>query len=105
MPKNKTTTEALPVKAVKSSLISPRLTEKSAILSESRGVYAFNVERDATKRSIIASVKAEYKVTPESVRMVAVPGQNVIFKGHRGKRSAGKKAYVYLKKGDKIDFA
>ena len=105
MAKNKTTAEAAPAEVVKSAIISPRLTEKTAILSETRGVYAFNVERDATKKSVIAAVKAQYKVTPESVRLAAVPGQTVFFRGRRGKQRAGRKAYVYLKKGDKISFA
>lgn len=81
------------------------MTEKSAILAESKGVYVFNIERDATKNSVANAIKAQYKVTPLKVRLLAVPGKRVIFKGKRGEKGMGKKAYVYLKKGDKIDVA
>jgi large subunit ribosomal protein L23 len=103
----KTATDKKEVKKaeMKSALIKPRITEKAAIMSESKGIYTFNVERDSNKKSIAASVKAQYKVTPEKIRIVAIPSKAVIFRGRKGVKSGGKKAYVYLKKGDKIDFA
>ncbi|MBX4195840.1 50S ribosomal protein L23 [Candidatus Parcubacteria bacterium] len=89
----------------KSVLIKPRITEKSAIQQELRNVYAFNVERDATKKTIVASIRAKYKVTPVGVRMVSIPSKKKFFRGKWGVKGGGKKAYVYLKKGDKIDVA
>mgnify|MGYP001567965315 CR=1 FL=1 len=89
----------------KSVLISPRMTEKSVLQQESKGIYTFNVERDATKKSIIACVKLEYKVTPIMIRMVAVPSKQKFSRGKWGVKGGGKKAYVYLKKGDKINVA
>ncbi len=86
-------------------LINPRMTEKSVIMQESRGVYTFNVEKDATKKTIARAVKAEYKVTPIKVRVASVPPKNKFVRGKWGVKSGGKKAYVYLKKGDKIDVA
>jgi ribosomal protein L23 len=88
----------------KSVLKSPRITEKAVLSSESRGVYAFNVTPEATKRGVVASIKNKYKVTPIKVRLLSVPDKNV-FRGKWGVKSGGKKAYVYLKKGDKIEFA
>lgn len=89
----------------KSVLLKPRVTEKAVLQQEKKNVYAFNVEKDATKKSIIASVKAAYKVMPLSVRMVSIPAKRKFFRGAWGTKGGGKKAYVYLKKGDKIDVA
>ncbi len=90
---------------LKSSLISPRMTEKAVLLQEAKGVYVFNVEKDATKRGIFLSIKEKYKVTPRMVRVASIPAKKKIFRGKLGVRGGGKKAYVYLKKGDKIDVA
>lgn len=86
-----------------SALIKPRVTEKAVLLSESRGVYAFNVVNDATRKSVTASVKAKYKVTPVKVRLLSIKPKQKITAGKPGMRRGGRKAYVYLKKGDKID--
>jgi large subunit ribosomal protein L23 len=87
----------------KNVLLRPRITEKAVIGADKHGIYVFEVERHATKASIIASVKASYKVTPEKVRMVAIASKAVFVRGKRGVKKGGKKAYVYLKKGDKIE--
>lgn len=89
----------------KSVILSPRITEKSALQSETKNVYVFNVKGDATKKSIIASIKVEYKVTPVRVNMTAVPSKQKFVRGNWGVKKGGKKAYVYLKKGDKIEVA
>lgn len=89
----------------RSVIIKPRMTEKSALQADARGVYAFNVTKDSTKKSIAACIKAEYKVTPASIRMVTVPSKKKFVRGRWGVKGGGKKAYVYLKKGDKIDVA
>ncbi|MDP2651238.1 MAG: 50S ribosomal protein L23 [bacterium] len=84
-------------------LISPHVTEKAAIAAERRNVYVFKVAPKATKKAVIASVREAYKVTPESVRVLAVTKKQVFVRGKRGSKGGGKKAYVYLKKGDKIE--
>jgi large subunit ribosomal protein L23 len=83
---------------------SPRITEKGAYLSE-RHVYVFNVSKDATKQEVAAAVKAVYKVTPRQVRVARVPSKAVFTRGTNrwGKTASGKKAFVYLKEGDKIE--
>ena len=83
----------------------PRITEKATVLAE-KNAYTFDVAMDATKKDIAAAVKTLYKVTPLSVRTLSVPSAPKAAKGRHGKpgaTSAGKKAYVYLKKGDKIE--
>lgn len=89
----------------RSILISPRMTEKAVLGQESKGVYVFNVERDSTKKQIAASVKADFKVTPLKVRTVQIVSKKKFSRGKWGMKGGGKKAYIYLKKGDKIDVA
>ncbi len=89
----------------KSVLISPRMTEKAVLSQEAKGVYVFNVKTDSTKKQIAASVKADYKVTPLRVRTAQVVSKKKFSRGKWGMKGGGKKAYVYLKKGDKIAIA
>ena len=84
-------------------LNSPRITEKAAILADKNNVYTFEVSKEATKDSVAASVKESYKVTPLKVRVVNLPARKVFRRGRVGTKSGVKKAYVYLKKGDKIE--
>jgi large subunit ribosomal protein L23 len=84
-------------------LLRPRITEKAAIGADKNNVYAFEVLPKSTKASIAASVKAVYKVTPLKVRVASIPDKQVFIRGKRGVKRGGKKAYVYLKKGDKIE--
>lgn len=85
-------------------LISPRITEKGAYLSE-HGVYVFNVAKDASKKDIADAVRTIFKVTPRKVTVVRVLGKEVQTRGKNrlGHTASGKKAYVYLKKGETIE--
>lgn len=65
--------------------------------------YVFKVEQRANKNDIKLSLQKLYSVTPSSIRVV-----NVVSKGRMNRklvRRAYKKAYVALKKGDKIELA
>lgn len=84
-------------------LLRPRLTEKAAVGADQNNVYVFEVKKEATKESVAASVKALYKVTPTRVRITMIPSKAVFIRGKKGVKSGGKKAYVHLKKGDKIE--
>lgn len=84
-------------------LLAPRITEKAVLGADKAGVYVFRVKQDATKKSISASVREAYGVTPKKIRVAAIPSKQVFIRGKRGVKSGGKKAYVYLKKGDKIE--
>lgn len=86
-----------------SVLFRPRITEKAAIGADKNNVYVFEVSESANKASIAASVKAVYKVTPVKVRVANIPEKRVFIRGKRGVKRGGRKAYVYLKKGDKIE--
>jgi large subunit ribosomal protein L23 len=85
-------------------IISPRITEKGAYMSE-QGVYVFNVAKDANKGEIAAAVMELFKVTPRMVRVSAIPRKEVMTRNtnRKGMTAGGKKAYVYLKKGDTIE--
>lgn len=84
-------------------LIRPRITEKAANASVNN-VYTFDVNPASNKRQIIEAVKDVYGVTPLVVRIVTVPTKAVYNrKGTTGVSGGGKKAYVQLKKGDKIE--
>ena len=85
-------------------IIGPRITEKSAIASD-KGVYTFNVANNANKNEIKKAIKIIYGVTPVRVNIVQITDKVVARRGILGVKRGGKKAVVYLKKGDKIAFA
>lgn len=84
----------------------PRLTEKAAHLS-SQNVYTFDVAQGATKHDVSRAVTSLYTVKPLKVHIVNTKGKSVSLRTRRGTgtRNRTRKAYVYLKKGDTIDFA
>ena len=87
-------------------LLSPRITEKGAYLA-SAGAYLFNVAANASKSEVAGAIKEVYKVAPRKVNLVAIPRKAVATRGtnRTGMTRGGKKAYVFLKKGDKIELA
>ncbi len=87
------------------TIIRPRITEKAGIMNEALNVYTFEVALDSTKDTVSREIKNLYKVTPTKVRIVNLPARAVIVRGRKGRQSAVKKAFVYLKKGDKINLA
>lgn len=85
-------------------LISPRITEKGSDLS-AQGIYVFNIAKNANRREVAEAIQAIYKVTPRTVRLINVPSKRRITRGtnRMGATASGKKAYVYLKKGETIE--
>lgn len=85
-----------------------RITEKATITPEKLNAYVFDVNTDATKDDIKEAVRQYYKVTPVKVNVTRVPSKKVTRRRRTGVKhgikTGGKKAYVYLKKGDKIEF-
>ena len=81
-------------------------TEKAAYMAES-GCYVFNVSRDANKAQIAWAVQELFKVTPRKVTVAALQRKSRQTRGtnRKGTSAGGKKAYVFLKKGDKIELA
>ncbi|MEK7182298.1 MAG: 50S ribosomal protein L23 [Patescibacteria group bacterium] len=87
-----------------SVLKNSRITEKATDLSQNHNVYVFEVDKNTNKREISKAIKTFYNVTPEKIRTIKIPSKNVISRGKKGVKSGGKKAYIYLKKGDKLEF-
>lgn len=81
----------------------PRITEK-ATMASAASVYVFDVSSSATKPQILQAVERYYKVHPRAVRVVTIPEKKTrnMRTGKRGIQQGGKKAYVYLKKGETI---
>lgn len=81
----------------------PRITEKATNGIEN-GVYVFNVAPDANKKQIKEAIKLVYNVDPVKVSVTTIRRKSVRNSrtGIKGVKSGGKKAYVYLKKGDTI---
>lgn len=105
-PKSKTKKGvALKKEEVKSHplILGARITEKSAIGAD-KGVYTFNVMPSANKNEIKKAIKLLYGVTPLRVSIIQIRPKVVMRRGIIGEKSGGKKAVVYLKKGDKIAF-
>ena len=83
-------------------LVSPRVSEKAAMLA-SKGVYVFNVPVSANKVEVKKAVEAQYNVKVDSVNTVRGPGKIVRRGGTSGVRNMWKKALVTLMNGQKID--
>jgi len=80
-----------------------RITEKASMHSGA-GVYTFDIAENATKRDVIAAIRSLYNVVPVKVAVVRVPSKarRSMRTGKMGYKRGGRKAYVYLKKGETI---
>lgn len=98
-----TSSEATMGRDISTILRHARITEKAS-MHQAQGVYTFDIAPAATKRDIIQAVRALYKVTPRSIRIVTIPtkSRRNARTGKVGVTGGGKKAYVYLKKGETI---
>jgi large subunit ribosomal protein L23 len=89
----------------------PHITEKANFHAEKLNSYTFKVINNGSgvnnvnKKSIAKAVRTMYKVTPTKVRIVNTAERNVSYRGRPVSKSGFKKAYVTLKKGDKIEIA
>src|SRR3989344_2150593 len=83
-------------------LRSPRITEKASSANE-KGVYVFIVAPEATKRDIKRAVQEVYGVVPRKIGITKIHAKVIFNRRIRGVKPGGKKAYVYLKQGDKIE--
>lgn len=83
-------------------LIRPHVTEKASMKAES-SVYVFKIDPKATKAQVEKAFTEKYKIDPIKVSTVTIPAKNVFVRGKKGLKSGYKKAYIYLKKGEKIE--
>jgi large subunit ribosomal protein L23 len=80
----------------------PLITEKSTSLKETQRTLGFEVHKDATKPEIKKAVETLFGVKVEDVRIANVHGKVKRQGRYVGKRPDWKKAYVVLKKGEKM---
>ena len=100
MATKKITTEVKEVVTAK-LIMAPRITEKASMQS-SANAYTFVVAKNATKHTVLAEFKKEYKVTPKAINITNMPRKNTFIRGKHGTQAGIKKAIVFLKKGDTI---
>lgn len=79
----------------------PLVTEKNSILAE-KGVYVFEVDKDASKTDIKKAVEKYFRVKVASVNTANCRGRAKRTKFGVGSPSTWKKAMVRLKAGEKI---
>ncbi len=84
----------------------PVITEKSTFIKDNLHTLTFKVLRDANKLEIKDAVEKMFKVKVQSVRTANFHGKTRRQGRYSGRRPDWKKAYVTLKKGEKmIEFA
>ncbi len=89
-------------KEIEKIVIRPLITEKCTDLREKNNVYAFEVLKDANKHEVKLAIEKLYGVKVEKVNIVKVKGKVKRRRMIEGKRRDWKKAYVKLKKGEKL---
>jgi large subunit ribosomal protein L23 len=96
----------LPAGRANQVILAPWFSEK-ALIATDKGVYTFAIPREATKPHVASAIKELYKVTPMKIRIVNLPGARVSMRSRQGTatRARRRKAYVYLKPGETIQFA
>jgi large subunit ribosomal protein L23 len=81
----------------------PRITEKATMVAEKNNVYTFNISANSTKSELMKEIKKLHKVTPVKINIANLPRKNRVVRGRKITKAGSRKAYVFLKKGDKID--
>ncbi|MCS6897753.1 MAG: 50S ribosomal protein L23 [Nitrospira sp.] len=84
-------------------LIQPLLTEKITGLRERTNTVGFIVHPEANRIQIKQAVEALLKVKVQKVNVLNVQGKVKRLGRFSGKRSDWKKAFVTLKKGEKLE--
>ena len=84
-------------------LLSPRITEKATDLAR-KGSYVFNVDPRANRKEIAMAVTDVYGVKPLRVSTICIAPRKTFVRGRKGQTAGGKKAVVYLRPGEKIEF-
>ena len=88
---------------VHAALVQPLLTEKLTGIRESTNTVGFVVHPDANRVQIKQAVETLLKVKVARVNVLNVLGKVKRLGRFSGKRSDWKKAFVTLKKGEKLE--
>jgi large subunit ribosomal protein L23 len=84
-------------------LVSPVITEKSAVAGADGRTVVFRVDPRASKDAIRGAVERVFSVKVDSVRTCTFLGKTKRTARSIGRRAGYKKAYVTLAEGSKID--
>lgn len=84
-------------------LVQPLLTEKITALREKTNTVGFIVHPNANRVQIKQAVEALLKVKVEKVNVLNIRGKLKRLGRFSGRRSDWKKAFVTLKKGEKLE--
>lgn len=84
-------------------IFAPRITEKATVKADAENVYVFEIANDANKTTVRQAITAMYNVVPFRVSIARNPGKKHMSRGKMGFTQGVKKAYVYVKKGEKIE--
>ena len=85
-------------------ILRPHITEK-ATDETARGVYTFLISPKADKLQVMSAIETLFKVKPYKVNIVNKQMRVVVKRGRGSRKITGhKKAIVYLRSGDKIEF-
>ena len=87
----------------KDILLQALLSEKATTLQETANCYVFKVAPAANKLQIKNAVEKAFNVKVREVSTTSVKGKTKRVGRFQGKRSDWKKAFVWLKAGDKIE--
>lgn len=79
-------------------------TERTNMLQEDEGRYAFKVDLRANKTQIKTAIETIFKVKVDNVRVMNVPGKIRRVRVRAGSTPHWKKAIVKLKPGYTIEF-
>ena len=90
------------MKSIYAVIRRPLVTEKTTALKETQRSLCFEVHRDATKPEIKKAVEQLFSVKVQAVRVANVHGKTKRQGRYVGRRPDWKKAYVVLKKGEKM---
>jgi len=85
-------------------LLSPIISEKATIATETGNQHVFRVAPDADKREIGQAVELMFDVKVDRVQVLNVKGKRKRFQQRSGRRPGWRKAYVRLQPGHDIDF-
>ena len=90
------------MKSVYDVIRRPLITEKATRAKETQRAICFEVQRHATKPEIKQAVEALFDVKVDRVRVSTVRGKLKRQGRYAGRRPDWKKAYVILKKDEKM---
>lgn len=84
-------------------LLRALISEKATDRQENQNCYVFRVALNANKMEIKRSIERAFDVKVRGVTVVRVKGKTKTLGRFTGRRSDWKKAYVWLKEGDRIE--